>query len=39
MFNKMVYSVLTQHQYISFLATCFGNKYYPHARTRRKLKL
>jgi hypothetical protein len=22
--NKMVYSVLTQQQYISFLATCFG---------------
>ena len=23
-FNKMLYSVLTQPQYISFLATCFG---------------
>jgi len=22
--HKMVYSVLTQHQYIRFLATCFG---------------
>jgi len=22
--HKMVYSVSTQHQYISFLATCFG---------------
>jgi len=23
-FDTMVYSILTQHQYISFLATCFG---------------
>jgi len=23
-FNKMVYPVLTKHQYVSFLATCFG---------------
>jgi len=35
----MAYSVLTQHQHISFLATCFGHQYYPHASTHRKLQL